>query len=75
MIIPLATIVEYPLSFASLDYPHLLTPTAADAKRGELATGSLHTLTPTPPPTPTPTPTVALTLTLPLTLTPTLTLT
>ena len=48
MIIPLATIVEYPLSFASLDYPHLLTPTAADAKRGELATGSLHTLTPTP---------------------------
>ena len=36
MIIPLATIVEYPLCFSSLDYPHLLTPTEADAKRGEL---------------------------------------
>ena len=38
--IPLATIIEYPLSFGSLDYPHLLTPTAADAKRGETASYS-----------------------------------
>ena len=37
MIIPVATIVEYPLHYSSLDYPHLLTPTEADAKHGALA--------------------------------------